>query len=304
MNLSIFYTKLGAIVLIILLGFFLGRRKWVNGDMNAKLVNLLLSVFMPAALFSAFPKSFNEASLAGFLLGVYGGIIVLLIIILISRAIFNKKLMPGEFRFSAQFAFIFNNATFLGYPLISSTFGEAGLVPYCGFIIVFNIALFSYGVWLFKRKLSRQLFLSIVTNPNIIAVILGTILFLFSIQIPSVISEPISLISGATTPLSLICIGYMLSNANLKTLIKRKKLFVTAGLQLILAPLLTYIALTMLNFPPLERTILVVLQALPTATSLGLFARKYGNDDIESSELVAISTLLSVITLPIIVLFV
>jgi predicted permease len=303
MDLSIFYTKLGAIGLIILLGFFLGRHKWINHDMNGKIVNLLLSVFMPAALFSAFPRDFNETSLKGFLLGLYGGVIVLLAVILISRLIFNKKLMPGEFRFSAQFAFIFNNATFLGYPLISSTFGEAGLIPYCGFIIIFNIALFSYGVWLFERRISRKLIKGILTNPNIIAVLVGAILFLFSINIPSVISEPISLVAGATTPLSLICIGYMLSHANLKALVKRKKLFLTATLQLALAPILTYIILTMLNFPPLERTILVVLQALPTATSLGLFARKYNNDDVESSELVAISTLLSIITLPIVILF-
>jgi predicted permease len=304
MDLGIFYTKLGAIGLIILLGFFLGRRKWVDNNMNGKLVNLLLSVFMPAALFSAFPQDFDEASLSGFLLGLYGGIVVLLMVILISRGIFNKKLLPGEFRFSAQFAFIFNNATFLGYPLVSSTFGAAGMIPYCGFIIVFNVALFSYGVWLFERKVSWRLFKSILTNPNIIAVVVGAALFLFSVQIPGVVSEPIALVAGATTPLSLICIGYMLSHANLKMLLKRKKLFATAGLQLVLAPLVTYVVLTMLGFPVLERTVLVVLQALPTATSLGLFARKYNNDDIESSELVAISTLLSIITLPILVLLI
>jgi predicted permease len=300
-NLADFYSRLGTIAIIILLGFFLGKIKWLNVKTNRQLINLLLMVFMPAALFNAFPATYSEASMNLFGAGLLGGIIVMLAVILVSRLIFNKWTYKGELRFESQFAFIFNNATFLGYPIIASTFGEAGLVPYCGFIIAFNVALFSYGVFLFEHKLSWRFIRDVLLNPNIIAVILGMLFFIFRITTPAPIKDAISFTAGAMTPLSLICIGFMLSHAEFKKLIKKWRLFLTALAQLTLAPIITWGILKALNFPDEVVVICTLIQALPTATSLGLFAEKYGGHDIEASELVAISTVLSIATLPIVV---
>ena len=244
-----FYTSLGVIVLIAALGFFLGRHKLINANTNKQLVNLLLSVFMPAALFSAFPEDFSSSYSHLFFMGLLGGFVVMLGMILLAKLFFNKKFYKKDLSYEAQFAFIFNNATFLGYPIISTAFGEQGIVPYCGFIIAFNLALFSYGVWLFERKFSRQFFRRVITNPNIIAVLLGMILFLTHIALPSVINSAVSYTASATTPLSLICIGYMLSAANIKKALKKWKLLLIAALQLIVAPLFTFGILTLLRFP-------------------------------------------------------
>jgi predicted permease len=222
-------------------------------------------------------------------------------LIILSRIIFNKYFYKGELRYESQFALIFNNATFLGYPIISSTFGEQGVIPYCGFIIAFNIALFSYGVFLFERRLSKQLIKGIVTNPNIIAVFLGMFVFISGFPVPSFVSSAVSFTGNATTALSLICVGFMLSHANFKKLIKKWRLILTAAIQLILGPIVTYYLLTALHFQEEVIVVCTLIQALPTATSLGLFAAKYGGNDIESSELVTISTTLSLVTMPAIV---
>ena len=221
---------------------------------------------------------------------------------LVSQVIFSKRFFKGELRFEAKFAFIFNNATFLGYPLISTAFGPTGIIPYCGFIVAFNLALFSYGVWLFERKISLKFLRDLVLNPNILAVFLGALLFLARIKLPLPIANAISYTAAATTPLSLICIGYMLSRADFRTIAKRWRLAIIASLQLILAPTTTWLITTLLHFPPEVVLICTLVQALPTATSLGLFAEKYGGNKIESSELVVISTLMSAVTLPFIVL--
>jgi predicted permease len=227
----------------------------------------------------------------------------MLTVIVVSRIIFNKYFFKGELRYESQFAFIFNNATFLGYPIVATTFGETGLIPYCGFIVAFNIALFSYGIFLFERKFTMRLIKEIVTNPNIIAVLLGVLVFLFHITLPTAITGAVTFTAAATTPLSLICIGFMLSHANFFKIIKKWRLIATAVIQLVLAPILTYAILTALHFPPLVIIICTLIQALPTATSLGLIAEKYGGNDIESSELVALSTVLSIATLPLIISF-
>ena len=302
MDLSLFYASLATIVIIISLGFLLGKKKMISEKTNKDLVNLLLSVFMPAALLNAFPTTFDQGSADLFVKGLLAGLAVMFAMTLAAQFFFGKWLFKGELRYEAKFAFIFNNATFLGYPLISTAFDKSVVIAYCGFIVAFNFALFSYGVFLFERKLSLKFFKNLLLNPNIIAVVLGMVMFLFSFQLWPPLQNAISYVASATTPLSLICIGYMLSHAHLKQLWKRWRLAVIALIQLIFAPLLTWLLLVALYFPKEVIIVCTLIQALPTATSLGLFAEKYGGNQVESSELVVISTALSMATLPVVVL--
>lgn len=301
-DLQTFYFSLITIALIIVLGFFLGKKKLISEATNKDLVNLLLSVFMPAALLNAFPATYSEDSISLFSQGFIGGFLTMIGMILVSQVVFSKHFFKGELRFEAKFAFIFNNATFLGYPLVSTAFGQTGIIPYCGFIVAFNLALFSYGVWLFERKISLKFLKDLILNPNILAVFIGAILFLAHVSLPSPVSNAVSHVAAATTPLSLICIGYMLSKADFRGLTKRWRLAIIAGLQLVLAPTTTWLITSILHFPAEVVLICTLIQALPTATSLGLFAEKYGGNQVESSELVVISTLMSAVTLPVVIL--
>ena len=299
LNLSNFYSSLGVIALIGFLGFILGKIGLISKETNKGFVSLLLSVFMPASLFSAFPSAAADDDLLNlFFLGLVAGFIVMLSLIALSKLIFNQNLWKKSLATEAQFAFIFNNATFLGYPIISTTFGEKGIIPYCGFIIAFNLALFSYGIWLFKRADTKHFLKKTVLNPNIIAVLLGMLVFLFHVELPSVVSASVKYVAGATTPLSLLCIGYMLSEAKLKKVLHSWRLLVVSLIQLLIAPVLTFLLLRLLGFPEQVLIVCTLIQALPTATSLGLFAEKYGGRVEESSELVVISTLYSILTLP------
>ena len=300
-ELSDFYSRLGTIALILALGFFLGKAKIIDTKFNKTLVNLLLMVFMPASLFVAFPSTFDQATSDMFFKGMLAGAIVMFSLVVVSRIVFNKYIYKGELRYESQFAFIFNNATFLGYPIIASTFGQQGIIPYCGFIIAFNIALFSYGVFLFQRKVTAKLFLGIITNPNIIAVVAGMVLFMTGFKLPGFVTDAAQFTGNATTALSVICIGFMLSHAKFLKLLKKWRLILTAIIQLVLGPLITYGLLRALSFPDEVVYVCTLIQALPTATSLGLFAAKYGGNDIESSELVTISTALSLGIMPLMV---
>lgn len=314
MNVSLldFYSRLGTIAIILALGFLLGKLKLISPKTNKDLVNLLLTVFMPASLFMAFPTAYSDETSHIFVAGLIGGFIVMVAITLLSLVIFNKKWYKGKMRYESQFALIFNNATFLGYPIISSTYGpqSTAIIAYCGFIIAFNIALFSYGVYLFKHKVDGKLMLNVITNPNIIAVILGVVVFLTSFQVPKFINDAVTFTGSATTALSIICVGYMLSTAKFVQLFKKWKLAITALIQLIVGPLATYLLLIAIqyiarnagfDFPDEVVVVCTLIQALPTATSLGLFASKYGGDEKEASQLVTMSTLFSIITLPLMI---
>ena len=301
-ELTQFYARLGAIGLIMALGFMLGKMRLISDKTNRELTNLLLTVFMPASLFVAFPAEYNADSFSLFLSGLVAGIIVMLTLIILAKIIFNKRWMKNDLKDESQFALIFNNATFLGYPIVASTFGPSGILAYCGFIIAFNIALFSYGIWLFEHKITFKLFKSIIFNPNIIAVIFGMILFILNFKLPSFITDAVGYVGSATTPLSIICIGFMLSQAKLIKIFKKWRLMLTAIIQLTLGPLVTWGLLVLLKFPIEVVQVCTLIQALPTATSLGLFAVKYGGNSSEASELVTISTIFSIVTMPLMIL--
>ena len=303
MNLAIFYTSLVTVVLIILVGVFVSKKKWIDEHTNKTIVNLLLNVAWPAALLGSFPSEYSAEQLHTFLWGAGGGLLILTVVILVSRLLFRKKRHPYNY-FEYQFAFIFNNASFLGFPLVSAIYGQAGLVPYSGFIVIFNLALFGYGVALFRQNFSVKELAKTFLNPNVIAVILAFTMFLFSFQLPKFGADTVKQLGALMTPMSLIIIGFMLSRANLKQILRQKILVLTCLAQLILGPLITFLVLKLIGAPLLVVQILVLIQALPTATSLGLFAEKYRSDSESSishaSELVAISTVMSAVTLPLI----
>lgn len=300
LNLTQFYLNLFVLVAIISIGFFLGRRKILTSTTVKQFSNLLLNLFMPAALFTAFPKTSSASDFNLFLLGLFAGILVMGLMIISSLILFTNRHYQGILRYQSQFAFIFNNAAFLGYPLISTTFGTSGLIPYSGFIIAFNFALFSYGVFLFTRRLTPKFFKDLLFNPNLIATILGFIFFVLNFHLPKSLLSFVEYLALPTTPLSLITIGVMLSATNLLKLLRKLPLFFTALIQLTLAPISTWALLSFLSFPQEIILICTLLQSLPTATILGLFADQYGGRKLEATELIAISTTLSLFTLPII----
>jgi predicted permease len=216
-----------------------------------------------------------------------------------SKLLFRKKRAPKDF-FEYQFAFIFNNAIFLGYPIISTIFGADGLMSYVGFVLIFNIMLFGYGIMLFQQKFDLKHVGRALTNPNVIAVLLGALFFVLSIRLPSPIELAVDYVGGIMTPLSLICIGYMLSRAKLWQLLRQRQIVLTCAAQLILGPLIAFGLMKLIGAPDNVLYIIVLIQALPTATTLGLFAEKYGGNTANASGLVVVSTILSAVTLPIV----
>jgi len=136
-----------------------------------------------------------------------------------------------------------------------------------------------------------------------VAVTLGLIFFLASISLPLPAASAVTYLANLTAPLSLLLIGVLLSQANWKEFLGKKRLYFTCVLKLLLVPIITYVLLYVLGAPLLIRQVFVLIQALPTATALVLFAEKYNNDSIEGSELVFMSTVLSVVTIPIMMYF-
>ena len=302
-DLGKFYGGLFVVVACVLLGFFLGRKRVIDSTTNKALTTILLNIGLPIAFMRAFPTEFDAEYFGLFLWGLGSGFLILTIQILISQVIFARK-FTGKDSFEYKFAFVFNNTAFIGYPLVSTAFGLDGLTAYAGFMMPFVLLQFTYGVWLFKKDYHFKDFLKSFLNPNIIGIALGAVMFIFSIQMPEFLDRGFETVAGMTTPLSLICVGYMLNRARLKTLFKRWGVIFVCVAQLVIPCTMTFFITKWLGAGAVVISVLTLMQALPTATSLALFVEKYRGGaaaDSEAGEIVALSTILSAVTVPIVV---
>lgn len=301
-NLGDFYTSLTIVMILIFVGVFLSKIKILKEDFIKSISHLILSFTMPIALFLSFPNTFNAEDFSLFLWGLGAGFITLFILIVLAELIFSKRIVKKD-NYEYKFAFIFNNTSFIGFPLVSTAFGPDGLVTYAGFMLPFIILIWTYGVWLFKENYTWRDTLNGFINPNVIGIGLGAILFILSINIPTIANDSLRLIGGLTTPLSLFVVGYMLSKIKIQTVLKKWQVAFVCILQLTIPAILTWLLLKLVNAPIVVINVIVLMYMLPTATSLGLFHKKYksNKDATEAGELVTISTLMAAITVPILI---
>ena len=295
-----FYNGLSIVILLIFVGFLLSKIKIITDEATKFLSTFILTIALPIAFFNSFPNEFNIEDFKLFLWGLFGCIVILTLLILISQVILSKRVVKKA-NHEYKFAFAFNNTSFIGYPIVSATFGIDGLVVYAGFMLPWVIALFTYGVWLFKKDYTWRDTLKALINPNVVGIILGALFFIFGLTLPGILDRSVGLIGGLTTPLALFCIGYMLSQAKLETIFKRWQVVFVCLLQLIFAPIFSWFLLIMIGAPSVVISVVVLMQALPTAATLALFTKKYKGKDSESGEIVTLSTILSGITVPILI---
>ena len=126
-NLSVFYGSLITMVLLVLLGIFLGKRKFFPTTISKPISNILLMVAMPAALFKAFPHTFDSDLFTTFIQAIAFAALAMGTVVLLGKMFFSKRRLKEHFN-EHRFAFIFSNASYVGYPLVLVTFGDDGLI--------------------------------------------------------------------------------------------------------------------------------------------------------------------------------
>jgi hypothetical protein len=199
-----------------------------------------------------------------------------------------------------QFMMIFSNAAFMGFPVLLSIFGQESIFYGALFNIPFNALVFTLGVYLMQRDKSTFDFRKFL-SPALVATVVGFLFFLFSVQIPEIISKPLTLIGEMTTPLSMIFIGASLSSVNVSNIFLNKKLYLVALFRLLVIPISLMLVLRPIIHDPMVLGIPVIIMAMPVAAMCAIIAKAYGNDETLAAEGIFITTLLSMFTIPLVV---
>lgn len=308
MQIDFFLTlqKVSVLFLLIVIGFVAGKSKLISETGQKDITQLVLYVTMPATIFSAMQLEMNQERL-NTAITILGIMVFCYVVMFIVGYSLSRKLPLTEGRkdvFST--ALLLSNTSFMGYPIIQSLLGEEALfyaVVGAGFI--FEVVSWSLGVYLISRNASSDATISvrkIILSPGILSIIVGLIFFIGQWQVPEPVNSVITTLSPATSPLAMIVIGLMLSRSNIKEAFQNPILYLAAGVKLLAVPVIITLILKLVGFSGPELVIPVMMISMPTASYVAMFSANYGNDGKFASQIVFLSSLLSMVTIPIVTL--
>ena len=308
MEIDFFLTvqKVAVLFILIVIGFIAGRTHLINESGQKNITQLVLYITMPATIFSAMQLEMSSDRLQTAIIilsiMIFCYIIMFIVGFLISKPLNLTFGQKDIFRASL----LLSNTSFMGYPIVLSLLGaEALFYAVVGAGFIFEVVSWSLGIYLISRNGSGAYAFNwkkIILSPGIISILIGLTFFLTQWNVPEPIHSVITTLSPATSPLAMIVIGLMLSRSNITEPFKNKYLYLSAAFKLLIIAIIILIILNFFGFSGPTLIIPVIMISMPTASYVAMFASNYDNDSKFSSQIVFISSLFSIITIPIITL--
>ncbi|HAE45603.1 MAG TPA: AEC family transporter [Lachnospiraceae bacterium] len=299
-----FYNMLDAqlvLMVYLVVGVFCRKKGIIDETAKDKLIDLILKITLPCMIFESFnsPLTYDVFRKAGLILLVALSIAILSY--LTGKVAYN--FMPPEKKSILQYCTMVNNSGFLGLPMVSAVYGDSGLFYASIFIIPNRILMWTAGISLFTEADKKNAVKNILLNPGIVAVYLGMGRRLAGIPVPDFLDRAVTSVGQITTPLSMIIIGTMLVGLTLKQLLQPVILYMSL-IRLVLLPLAALVILGLLQMDGLLTGVSMIMTGMPAGATTALLAAKYGADEEFASQLVVTSTILSLVTTPLLMLLI
>ncbi|MBQ0135126.1 MAG: AEC family transporter [Oscillospiraceae bacterium] len=286
---------------IMALGFLCNRVHWLDEKAVKSITNIVLYFVTPCVIINSFSREVDSALVSGLIITAVVAFLTFFISIAFAHSCIKDK--DKELERVYRYAAVFGNCGFMALPLEQAVLGDIGAFFGAVYIAVFNLFVWTYGVWLMsgdKKYISAK---SLVLNPGLIGTFVGIIILVTGLKLPSVLSTSIGYMAALNTPLPMIVIGYYLGNLSVNRIVSNKKQYLISFYKLLLFP---SVALLMMYFAKVDTTVMVVCTiaaAAPTAANTAMFATLYGKDAELGAQIMSVSTLLSLFTLPLLVAF-
>jgi predicted permease len=303
-NLLTVALQVGILFALMSVGAICRKLKQIDESSVKGMVNILLMVVTPCLIISVFQRKFDPAMMrsfaTAFVIAFIAHIVMIIISSLISRG--NEKSLPV-----LKVATVFSNAGFMGIPLEQALLGDEGVFYGVVYVVMFNLFMWSWGLSAMKDtggklifpKINRMMFF----NPGTIGIAIGVPLFLFSVELPQVLKSPVDMLADLNTPLAMLIIGYYLAGAKFSSILRNLSAYIASTFRLIVFPMIFVLILYLLR-DCLDRTMmlaLVIPASAPVGAMVTMFAAKHNRDVDLSVGLVSGTTILSIITMPIVI---
>lgn len=313
---SVFLTSVGSvveIVLIMALGYILRSKKWFADSFGGNIASLITKIALPASIFMSVMKYLTRQKLLGLGIGIIFPALAVVISYLVAFAAVKLfRIRPGR-RGVFINAVANANTIFIGMPLNTALFGNKAMSYFLIYYIVNTVSTWAFGVYLIQnddptadkqhRERGKINWSKLLPMP-LVGFIFSIIWLLIGIPVPNFIGQTLSYVGNLVTPLSLIYIGIVLSDAGLNNFhFERDSILALIG-RFIISPLALILLIKLgggmgVHLPSLMRQTLVVQSATPMLAVLPILAKEAHGDVKYATDVVVMSTVLFVIVVPI-----
>ncbi|MDR1572181.1 MAG: AEC family transporter [Clostridiales Family XIII bacterium] len=302
------YKQLALLFFLMATGFLCKRLKIIDDSMLKGLNRFIISVAYPCLILNRTSLLEMEGGIfANFLLSFALCLGLLMLFAAYGFIYAKRRGFPADDAPVVEFSIISPNNGFLGFPVAVAFFGDIGLLYMIACNLALNTMFFSYGIGLMRRGLGmekrplRARLASIallVINPKISATIVGVLICYFDIELPDLLSSYLSAVGTIATPMAMVFIGSTLADSSFGKLIRNGLVLETALNKLIAAPIIAFLVVGFLPISPLVKSILIVSNALPVATTVPMLSELYDRNKGLASEALLLSTLFAIGTIP------
>ena len=289
---------------LVVVGFVAGKLGYLGGAFDRQLSRLVINITCPALILSSAMTGVlpdRQYILPLLLISTLTYLLLTIVGFLLPRYFTRDRNFQGP----VGFALIFGNVGFMGYPVVASIFGHEAVFYAAVLNVVNTFAVFTVGTVLLTGASSdRQRFEKKVlySTPMLAAYLTMAIVALRIDNIPEAISQPLSMLGNITVPAALLIIGSSMSQLSLRTMLGNCTVYATTLLRLVILPVGIHFLMKSLGFAPLVVNINTLVIAMPVATYGTILCLKYGKDTTMITEVTFITTLVSVITIPVLVM--
>lgn len=259
--------------------------------------DLLINVVLPCNIVSSFMGGIkiSHELLKNCIMAVLLSAVIQIFVTYANRFVFRKAMI--ERKNVMSYGMICSNSSFIGLPVADELYGNMGVLYTSIFQIPVRFTMWTAGLALFTDVDKKSAFKKLAKHPCIIAVFAGFFLMIAPFSPLAVISDTINSISKCTTPLSMFVIGAILADADIKTMFSKDVLYFTFW-RLLGLPLLVWGILMPFHMDKLLVSICVIMSGMPAGSTTSILADQYGGDSMFASQMTFVSTLLSIVTIP------
>lgn len=299
---TVFSNVLGLFVLIGV-GFAALRLRILPEESRTVFTKLLMSISLPCTLFvSMADREYDPAFTLFYLVVLVSGFIILLGAFLLCLPLFRLNLVKKGNRGVWLFNTMSSNAAFMGFPIVLALFGKDAVSLAAMYVIAINIIQFTMGVELIIRDTGVKRTGSVIApfiNPVNISIVVSLVFYFGRIPVPEAVFQPIRYLSNLTTPLSMVLTGIILGSQKEMNLFGDREVWLCTILRLAVIPLLTLLVIRNIPFPhPLIYPVLSIITAMPCAAVGTVLAEQYHANRDLSAKNVFVTSLLSIVTIP------
>lgn len=292
----ILFKQMLVLLLVMLVGYAAAKAGMLDDASNKKISGIVANIANPAMIIMGGIGS--DITITEFLKIFLLATIIFLILIILSYAVtfFLHVSVDKEGLYRCMFSF--SNIGFMGFPLVQAMYGSEAVLYASIFVLPFNVLIYTFGIMQVgnvKKFSIRKVF-----NPGVIACICALLITVLRISVPETIQNTLSYLSDLTSPLSMMVIGASFVSIKAKDLISDIRLDIFIVLKMLVVPVIGIIVLKMAGISGMLLGVCMVVLATPVASLNAILAQQYDGDYLTATKGVALSTICSVITMPIV----